>query len=83
MTQRPIVGIIACRTEISGKPAHRVSEKYVDALKRVTDCIPLTMYMAKVGATLVHKMNRNVITKLFGFFLVIIASRFLYDYFNF
>ena len=45
--------------------------------------IPLTMYMAKVGATLVHKMNRNVITKLFGFFLVIIASRFLYDYFNF
>ena len=45
--------------------------------------IPLTMYMAKVGATLVHKMNRNMITKLFGFFLVIIASRFLYDYFNF
>ena len=45
--------------------------------------IPLTMYTAKVGATLVHKMNRNMITKLFGFFLVIIASRFLYDYFNF
>ena len=41
MTQKPIVGITACRTEISGKPAHRVSEKYVDALKRVTDCIPL------------------------------------------
>ncbi|MBC26058.1 MAG: hypothetical protein CMM41_02495 [Rhodospirillaceae bacterium] len=41
MTQQPIVGITACRTEISGKPAHRVSEKYVDALKRATDCIPL------------------------------------------
>ena len=41
MTQQPIVGITACRTKISGKPAHRVSEKYIDALKRVTDCIPL------------------------------------------
>ena len=41
MTQQPIIGISACRTEISGKPAHRVSEKYIDALKRVTGCIPL------------------------------------------
>ena len=44
--------------------------------------IPITMYMAKVGATTVHKMNRNIISKLFGIFLIIIASRFLYDYFN-
>ncbi len=44
--------------------------------------IPITMYMAKVGATTVHKMDRNIISKLFGIFLIIIASRFLYDYFN-
>ena len=44
--------------------------------------IPITIIMAKVGATTVHKMKREIITKLFGFFLIIIASRFLYDYFN-
>ena len=45
--------------------------------------IPITMYMAKVGANTVHKMNRKIITKLFAGFLVVIASRFLYDYYNF
>ena len=44
--------------------------------------IPITIIMAKVGATTVHKMKRELITKLFGFFLIIIASRFLYEYFN-
>ena len=39
--------------------------------------------MAKVGANTVHKIKREIIAKLFGFFLIIIASRFLYDYFNF
>ena len=45
--------------------------------------IPITILMAKLGATLVHKIKRELISKLFGFFLLIIASRFLYDYFNF
>jgi len=45
--------------------------------------IPITIMMAKVGATTVHKIKREIIAKLFGFFLIIIASRFLYDYFNF
>jgi len=45
--------------------------------------IPITVMMAKVGASTVHKMKREIITKLFGFFLIIIASRFLYDYFSF
>ena len=45
--------------------------------------IPITIFMAKVGATTVHKINRNKITSLFGLFLIIIASRFLYDYFNY
>ena len=44
--------------------------------------IPITIIMAKVGATTVHKMKRELITKLFGFFLIIIAGRFLYEYFN-
>ena len=44
--------------------------------------IPITIIMAKIGASTVHKMKREIITKLFGLFLIIIASRFLYDYFN-
>ena len=45
--------------------------------------IPITIIMAKIGATTVHKIRREIIAKLFGFFLIIIASRFLYEYFNF
>jgi len=45
--------------------------------------IPITTMMAKAGATAVHKIKRENIAKLFGFFLIIIASRFLYDYFKF
>ncbi len=45
--------------------------------------IPITTMMAKVGATAVHKIKRENIARLFGFFLIIIASRFLYDYFKF
>ena len=44
--------------------------------------IPITVMMAKVGASTVHRMKREIIAKLFGFFLIIIASRFLYEYFN-
>ncbi len=44
--------------------------------------IPITIMMAKVGATAVHKIKKEIIAKLFGIFLIIIASRFLYDYFN-
>ncbi len=45
--------------------------------------IPITIIMAKIGATTVHKMKREIIAKLFGFFLIVIASRFMYEYFNF
>ena len=45
--------------------------------------IPITIIMAKVGATSVHKIKREIITKLFGLFLILIASRFLYDFINY
>ncbi len=45
--------------------------------------IPITIIMAKIGANTVHKMKREIIAKLFGFFLIVIASRFMYEYFNF
>ncbi len=45
--------------------------------------IPITILMAKIGANTVHKIKKEIIAKLFGFFLIVIASRFLYEYFNF
>lgn len=44
--------------------------------------IPITTIMAKVGASTVHKIEKKKISKLFGIFLVIVASKLLYDYFQ-
>jgi len=38
--------------------------------------------MARVGAKTVHKINKNKITKFFGLFLLIIAIKFLFEYFK-
>ena len=44
--------------------------------------IPITMIMARIGANTVHKINKNNVTKLFGIFLFIVGSIFLYRYFK-
>ena len=44
--------------------------------------VPITTVMAKVGANTVHKINKKKVTKLFGIFLYIVGSVFLYRYFN-
>ena len=44
--------------------------------------IPITTIMARIGASTVHKIEKNKISKLFGIFLIIVASKFLYDYFQ-
>ena len=44
--------------------------------------IPITTFMARIGARTVHKIDKNKISKYFGFFLFIIASKFLYEYFK-
>ena len=43
--------------------------------------IPITTFMARIGAKLLHKVDKNKISKLFGTFLLIVASKFIYDYF--
>jgi len=45
--------------------------------------IPVTTFMARIGAKLHHKINRNKINKLFGIFLLVVASKLLFDYFQF
>ena len=44
--------------------------------------IPITSFMAKIGANTIHKINKNKVTKLFGIFLFVIGSVFLYRYFQ-
>ena len=44
--------------------------------------IPITTFMARIGAHTVHTINKKKISKYFGFFLLIIASKFLYEYFK-
>ena len=44
--------------------------------------IPITTLMARIGAKTVHKIDKNRISKFFGIFLLIIATKFLYEYFN-
>ena len=42
--------------------------------------IPITTFMARLGARTVHKIDKNKISKYFGIFLLIIATKFLLEY---
>ena len=44
--------------------------------------IPITTIMARIGANAVHRINKSKVTKLFGMFLFVIGSVFLYRYFQ-
>ena len=42
--------------------------------------IPITMFMARIGARTVHKIDKNKISKYFGVFLLVIAVNFYLEY---
>ena len=42
--------------------------------------IPITTFMARLGARTVHKINKNKISKIFGLFLLLVAIKFLFEY---
>ena len=44
--------------------------------------IPITMLMAKVGANQAHKINKVKLQVFFGIFLYVVATIFIYRYFN-
>ena len=44
--------------------------------------IPITTFMARIGARTVHKINKQRISKYFGVFLLVIGSKFLFEYFK-
>ena len=44
--------------------------------------VPITMFMAKIGAKTVHKVNKKLVGKLFGVFLLVVSCRLFYEYFT-
>ena len=44
--------------------------------------VPVTMVTARLGAKASHRINKKKMTKYFGLFLIIIGTKFLYEYFN-
>ena len=42
--------------------------------------IPITTFMARIGAKTVHKIDKNKISKFFGIFLLVISIKFLFEY---
>jgi len=45
--------------------------------------VPITTFMAKIGAESVHKFNKNLVGKLFGVYLFIVSCRLFYEYLAF
>ncbi len=45
--------------------------------------VPITTLMAKVGAKTVHKVNKQLIGKLFGIFLLLVSVRLFFEYYSF
>ncbi len=45
--------------------------------------VPITMFMAKIGAKTVHKFDKELIGKLLGSYLFIISCKLFYEYFSF
>ena len=44
--------------------------------------IPITTFMARIGARTVHKIDKQKISKYFGLLLFVVACKFLYEYFT-
>ena len=45
--------------------------------------VPITIFMAKFGAKTVHKIDKRIITKLFGLFNLIVSTRLFFEYFSY
>ena len=42
--------------------------------------VPVTMLMARVGAKAVYKIDKNILSKIFGIFLIIVSIRSFFEY---
>ena len=40
------------------------------------------MVMARVGAKVVYKINKKLLSRIFGFFLLLVSARSFFEYFS-
>ena len=45
--------------------------------------VPITTFMAKIGAESVHKFDKKIVGKMFGIYLLLVSCRLFYEYFTF
>ena len=45
--------------------------------------VPITIFMAKFGAKTVHKIDKKLITKLFGIFSLLVSTRLFFEYISY
>ena len=45
--------------------------------------VPITTFMAQVGAKVVHKVDKNLLGKFFGVFLLLISARLFFEYLSY
>jgi len=45
--------------------------------------VPITIFMAKFGARTVHKIDKKLITKLFGIFNLLVSTRLFFEYISY
>ena len=44
--------------------------------------VPVTMVMARIGAKAVYKINKKLLSRIFGSFLLLVSIRSFIEYFN-
>ena len=44
--------------------------------------IPITTFMARLGAKTVHRIDKNKISKFFGIFLLAVSLKFMFEFFQ-
>ena len=44
--------------------------------------VPITMIMARVGAKVVYKINKKLLSRIFGCFLLMVSARSFFEYFS-
>ena len=44
--------------------------------------VPVTMIMARIGAKVVHKIDKKLLSKIFGIFLILVSIRSFIEYLN-
>ena len=68
---------------ISGKIINNINTPfslgYINLLGFIV-FVPVTMFMARIGAKAVYKIDKRLLSKIFGTFLIIVSIRSFYEY---